>query len=467
VIRQLYRGLVRYDQEGAPALDLAASIESEDNTTWTITLKEGYTFTNGEPVNADAFIRAWNYAADGDNTQNNAYFMSRIAGIEESAAGADELSGLAKVDDLTFTVTLSAPFVGFPTIVGYSGFFPVAEECLADFDACNETPIGNGPYKIEGSWDHNIGITLVRNDDFPEAGWSNPDTIEYRIYSDIGAGYAAFQAGEIDFMYTIPPERYQEIVSTYADTLFEQPSDSFTYVGFPLYNENFQNPQIRQALSMAIDRQAIIDNVFDGRFVPATGLVFPEFAGARTDVCAYCVFDPEAAAALLEEAGGWQGGTLKLEANAGAGHEVWMQAVGDQLRANLGIEYELAINLEFPEYLARGEAQEYEGPFRRGWGPDYPFLETYLGPLHATDGSANDQGYSNPDVDALLVEGAAAATLEEAYPIYNQAEDVILEDMPVIPMWFQKVAAIWGENVTSINWNPVNDAQYGLFTMAG
>ncbi|HEX6337476.1 MAG TPA: ABC transporter substrate-binding protein, partial [Jiangellaceae bacterium] len=90
IVRQLYSGLVDYDSEGAPVLDLAESIESEDNQTWTIKIKDGYTFHNGEPVDADSFIRAWNYAADGDNAQNNAYFMSRIVGIDEAQEdGAD------------------------------------------------------------------------------------------------------------------------------------------------------------------------------------------------------------------------------------------------------------------------------------------------------------------------------------------------------------------------------------------
>src|SRR5690606_32487745 len=108
VIRQLYSGLVDYDAEGAPQLDLAESIETEDNQTWTIKIKDGYTFHNGEPVNADSFIRAWNYTADGDNAWENAYFMNRIVGFDESQDGADELCGLAKVDDLTFTVELDA-----------------------------------------------------------------------------------------------------------------------------------------------------------------------------------------------------------------------------------------------------------------------------------------------------------------------------------------------------------------------
>lgn len=466
VIRQLYSGLVDYDAEGAPQLDLAESIETEDNQTWTIKIKDGYTFHNGEPVNADAFIRAWNFTADGDNAQENAYFMNRLAGFEESQDGADELSGLTKVDDMTFTVELNAPFVGFPAVVGYSGFFPMAEECLADTDACNETPIGNGPYQIEGSWEHEVGITLARYEDYPDEGKSNPDVLDYRIYTEIDAAYAAFQAGELDVMYTVPPERYQEIVSTMPDRLFEEPNHGFTYLGVPKYLEEFEDPRIAQAFSMAIDRQPIIDAVFDGRFTPAEGAVSPQFEGFRPGACQYCTFNPEEARSLLEEAGGWQGGTLTLWANAGAGHENWLQAVGDQLRENLGIEYELEISLDFPEYLERAGAHEFTGLFRLGWGPDYPVIETYLTPLYYTNSSSNYSGYSNEEFDSLIQQGDSAATLEEAITFYQQAEDIVLEDLPHIPMWFGKWAAIWSENVETFVWTPINEPEYGQMVMA-
>ncbi|HEX6338974.1 MAG TPA: ABC transporter substrate-binding protein, partial [Jiangellaceae bacterium] len=424
-------------------------------------------FHNGEPVDADSFIRAWNYAADGDNAQNNAYFMSRIVGIDEAQEdGADELSGVSKVDDMTLEVELKEPFVGFEAVLGYSGFFPVAEECLADFDACNETPIGNGPYQVEGEWQHNVGVTLTRYEDYPDEGKSNPDTLEYQIFSDVDAAYAAFQAGEIDVMYTIPPARYQEVIAQQGDRVYEAPSHSFTYLGLPLYLEQFEDVNVRRALSMAIDRQAIIDAVYDGRFTPADGLVSPQFDGYREGACETCMFDPEQAQQLLDEAGGWQGGTVILEANAGAGHEDWLQAVGDQWRENLGIDYELQVNLDFPEYLARSDAGEFEGAFRLGWGPDYPVMETYLAPLYGTGGSSNNARYDNPEFDDLIRQGDSAASLEEAIPLYQQAEDMVLEDMPVIPMWFGRVAAIWSENVEQFVWNPINDPEYGQMVVA-
>ncbi|MEV1143654.1 ABC transporter substrate-binding protein [Micromonospora sp. NPDC049799] len=476
VIRQLYRGLVKYNTEtGAPENDLAESIESTDQKLWTIKIKSGYTFDNGEPVNADAFIRSWNYAAYGPNAQNNGYFMKRIAGIKDVSSTdpdgegpkkapepkAKELSGLKKVDDLTFTVELDSPFSGFPTTIGYPGFSPMAKACVDAADKCNETPIGNGPYKIEGSWQHNVAINLVRSDSWKgEPG--KPDKITYRIFADVDAGYAAFQAGELDVMYTLPPARYKEAKSTYADRLFEQPGDSFTYVGMPIYQPEFQKKEIRQALSLAIDRQSIIDAVFDGRFTPASGYVAPSFQGARDNICQYCKKDVEKAKQLLQQAGGWPAGKkLTLWANAGAGHEKWLQAVGDQIKAALGIDYELKVNLQFAEYLETADSKKFTGPFRLGWGPDYPYLETYLAPLYSTGADSNNSTFTNAQFDELLKQGDAAKNIDEAIPFYQKAEDILVEELPVIPMWWSKTAAVYGENVDKFVWNPVADADYG------
>ncbi|NIL56575.1 peptide ABC transporter substrate-binding protein [Salinispora arenicola] len=479
VIRQLYRGLVKYNAEtGEAENDLAESITSDDKKLWTIKLKDGYTFDNGEPVDAESFIRSWNYAAYGPNAQNNGYFMKRIAGIKDVTAEdpdgdgpktapepkAKTLSGLKKVDDLTFTVELSSPFTGFPTTIGYSGFFPMAQACVDDADACNETPIGNGPYKIEGAWERGVQINLTRSDSWNgEPG--KPDKINYRIFADVGSGYSAFQAGELDVMYTLPPERFKDAKASYGDRLFEQPGDSFNYVGMPLYNENFKDKRVRQAFSLAIDRQSIVDAVFDGRYSPATGFIAPTFQGAREGVCTYCKKDVEKAKALLAEAGGWKGGKLVLWANAGAGHDAWLQAVGDQIKAALGIDYELKVNLQFPEYLETADNRKFTGPFRLGWGPDYPFLETYLTPVYGTGSDSNNSTFSNPDFDSLMKQGDSAATIDEAITFYQKGEDILAEELPVIPMFWRKEAALYSENVDNFVWNQVSGADYGATSL--
>jgi ABC-type oligopeptide transport system substrate-binding subunit len=482
VIRQVYRGLVKYNGEtGAAENDMAESITSTDNITWTIKIKSGYKFTNGEAVNSDAFIRGWNYTAYGPNAQNNAYFMSRIEGIDDVTSGKDpdgdgplkapdpaakELSGLKKVDDTTFTVKLVEPFSGFPATIGYSGFFPVAKACLDNFDACNETPIGNGPYKIDGSWKHDDSITLVKNPDYAGDDKGKADKLTYKIYADVGAGYDAFTAGDLDVMYTIPPAKYKDAKSTLGDRLFEQPSNNFTYLEFPLYDPAFQNKKLRQAFSLAIDRKAIIDAVFDGRFSPAEGVVSPLFDGYRPNACANCKTDVTKAKQLLAEAGGWPAGKkLALWANAGAGHDKWLQAVGDQLKAALNIDYELKINLQFAQYLETKGNHGFDGPARAGWGPDYPVLETYLAPLYGTKGSSNDSTYSNTKFDDLIKQGNGAKTPADGIKFYQQAEDIIVDDLPVVPMWFGKITAVYGEGVNKFVFNNISGVSYGEITL--
>lgn len=470
VIRQMFRGLVKYNAEtGAPELDLAESIETEDNQTWTIKVKEGYTFSNGEPVDADSFLRAWNYAGNLKNAQNNAYFMNRIAGFEEMQSEdvkPDEtFSGLKKVDDYTFTVELSEPFVGLEAILGYSGFFPVAEECLADFDACNEEPITNGPYQMAAPWEHNVQIQLERFDDWAgDEGDHVSDTLTYKIYDSVETAYAAFQGGELDIMYSIPPTELGEIEEAQGENIYQVPGDSFTYVGMPLYDPQFDNKELRQAFSMAINRQAIIDAIFNGAFFPATGFVSPNFDGYQEGVCEYCTYDLERAQELYESSGGYDG-KLTLWANAGAGHEDWLQAVGDQLNEAFGIEYELRVDLDFPAYLELADNEGFDGPFRLGWGPDYPVMETYLAPLYGTGASSNSSGYSNPEFDELIAAGDASPTLEEAIPQYQAAEQLVAEDLPVIPMWFSLETKIWSDNVAEFKYNTISDVEYGQIVL--
>jgi ABC-type transport system substrate-binding protein len=393
--------------------------------------------------------------------------MSKIVGAEEMGGEepeAEELAGVTKVDDYTFEVELVSAFAAWPATVGYSGFFPIAEECLDDMDACNETPIANGPYMIEGSWEHDEQVVLVKNPDWKgEPG--KADKLIYTIYADFDAGYAAFQAGDLDVMYSIPPSEFKNAQAELGDRLYTRPSNAFTYMGIPLYQPQFQDVRVRQALSLAIDRQAIIDAVFDGRFFVAQGVVSPNFPGYRPGVCEYCKFDPDRAKELLAEAGGWTSGALELWANAGAGHDAWVQAVGDQLKENLGIDYTLRISLEFPEYLETAANDGFTGPYRLGWGPDYPVLETYLGPLYTTGGSSNDTGFTNEEVDSLVADGNAADSTDDAIALYQQAEDIVVEELPVLPMWFGQVAAVYAETVDTFRYNPISGLAYHEITL--
>jgi ABC-type transport system substrate-binding protein len=186
---------------------LAESVEpNEDQTVWTVKLKDGRTFHNGEPVNADAFLRAWNYSQNPKNAQATAGFMSRIKG----AGKGKEMAGLKKVDDTTFEVTLNGPFSQFGAMMSYSpAFAPIAQACLDDIDACNEQPIGTGPYQMDGKWRHDQGITVTKWADYQGESQGQADTIEFQMFTSPTAAYRDFQNGGVDVL-TLAPEVYLE-----------------------------------------------------------------------------------------------------------------------------------------------------------------------------------------------------------------------------------------------------------------
>ncbi|MHA6758656.1 peptide ABC transporter substrate-binding protein [Streptacidiphilus sp. PAMC 29251] len=454
VIRQLFKGLVESDPEtGAPVNLIAESLESTDNTVWTITLKQGFRFHDGQPVTADSFIDAWNFAAYEPNAQTNRGFFDRIAGF-----GGDTLTGLRKLGEYRFEVTLTEPYSGFPAMLGYSAFFPLPPAAFTDPAGYRAHPIGNGPYRLD-VWEPEVRIALSRADDWggPVAG---TDRLTFRMYPTLEAGYAGFEAGEHDMMDNIPAEKYSEVRSRFPDQVFEQASNSYSYLGVPLYLPAFQQKLVRQALSLAIDRQAIIDTVYDGQYLPAGSILSPNFLGYREDAGGYCSFDPERARALLAEAGGWQGGTLALHSNIGGGHEPWLELVAQQLEQNLGIRSELRVEHPFAGYFAQAKEKGYTGLFRRAWAPDYAWAESYLRPILGNGGSANQQFYDSPEFDKLVSQGDNAATQAEGVAFYQAAEDVALEDMPIIPLWFQKTSVLYSTRVTRYVRNIINGSDY-------
>jgi oligopeptide transport system substrate-binding protein len=468
VIEPLWTGLIEYNTETSEPeyTGVAESIESEDNTTWTVTLKDGWTFHDGTPVTAQSFVDAWNYTSLSTNAQGNSYFFGSIEGYDALQAETDdagnviaeptatEMTGLEVVDDLTFTVTLTAPYAQWPTTTGYNAFMPLPEAFFEDPDAFGEQPIGNGPFQAEEPFVEGQGVTLTRYDDYGGDEPANADAVEIRVYTDVNTAYTDVQAGNLDIVDDIPPDAIGSVEDEFGERFIEREQGDITYLWFPLYNERFADPRVRQAFSLAIDRQAIIDAVFNGTRAAAGSFISPVVNGSRPDACQYCEADPERANELLDEAGFDRSEPLELWFNAGAGHDEWMQAVGNQLRENLGIEYSLRGDLEFAQYLPLLDEQGATGPFRLGWVMDYPTPENFLGPTFTTAAQppvgSNSGFYSNTEFDALIEEGNSADTEEAAIEAYQQAEDIILEELPALPMWFGLTQSVHSENVTNV-----------------
>ncbi|HJX42882.1 MAG TPA: ABC transporter substrate-binding protein [Geodermatophilus sp.] len=467
VISSLWTGLVRYSDEGEVDYSgVAESIESEDNTTWTVTLKDGWTFHDGTPVDAQSFVDAWNYTAFSPNAQGAASYLSRIQGYadlqapvdaEGNATGepaAQQMSGLAVVDERTFTVTLSSPFSNFPAITGYNSFHPLPDAFFENPEAFGTRPIGNGPFQAEEDFVPGQGITLTRYEDYAGEDAAQADSIDYSVYADVSTAYTDVQAGNLDIVDVIPPDVIESAEGEFGDRFIRTESSQITYLSFPTYDQRFADPRVRQAFSMAVDREAISEAIFQGTRAPADSFIPPVIDGYREGSCTYCTLDPDQANQLLDEAGFDRSRPVDLWFNAGAGHDAWMEAVGNQLRENLGVEYTLQGNLDFAEYLPLLESRGVTGPFRYGWSFDYPAPDSYLTPLFTAASLApagsNYSFYTNPEVDALITQGDQAETVEAGIEDYQAAEDIIAEEMPMAPMFFTEIQSVTSENVANV-----------------
>jgi oligopeptide transport system substrate-binding protein len=449
VLAALFSPLVDFDEANKPFEVAAESITTTDNKVWTVKLKDGSTFHNGEKVTADSYINAWNYGAYGPNAQDNNYFFDKIEGYADlnpedtkATPKASKLTGLKKVDDNTFTVTLNDPFSEFKAILGYTAFYPLpnaawddpAASVLALKKGFEDAPIGNGPFKMKGNWQHDSQVEVEKYADFkgtqPKIGGAL-----FRIYQNDSAEYADLLANNIDVVKTIPTANLGTAADDLGDRYQQSPASTLQLLAFPTFDKRFEKPEVRKAISMAINREEIAKAVFQGSQKAAYSFVSPVVAGYRDKTCgAACDFNPTEAKAMYEAAGGPK--TLNITYNADGGHQQWVDATCNQLKNNLGVECVGTAEPKFADLLTKVENKKDVGMFRMGWVMDYPSMENYLGPLYTTNGSSNYYGYSNPAFDTLVKEGAAAPSADEAIKKYQAAEDLLAKDLPVLPLRF-------------------------------
>jgi len=461
IVSALFTGLVEYDPETAePRNAMAESITSPDEQTWTIRIKPGWTFHDGEPVTARSFVDAWNFAAYAGNGNGNASYFDKVQGYgdlqtrrpDAGHPATKEMSGLSVVDDTTFTVRLVESFSQFPVLLGFQAFYPLPRAAYGDRRAFEEAPIGNGPFQMHGRWRHDEFIRLKR---FP-AYKGRPavaDAVEFRIYSKPGGGYEDLLAGSLDIANDIPPDQLAAARAEFKHGFVERRSSAFNYLGFPLWDNRFARRELRQAFSLAIDREAIVKAIYDGTREPAHSVINPLVPGSRPDACGLCTFDPARARRLLAAAGGWSG-PLDLWFPTSAENQPAIEAVANMFRANLGIGDVRFHVFDFAQFLSLVKARKVDGPFFSNWLMDYPSPQSYLAPLYTGGASTNRTGYASPAVDQRIAAGDRAPSMAAAVAAYQAAEDVILDDMPVIPLWFGRTRAVHGDRVTHVAIDP-------------
>jgi oligopeptide transport system substrate-binding protein len=464
IIDSIYAGLVYYAADGTPVNDMAESITSTDNINWDIKIKSGWKFTNGEEVTADSFVNAWQYGALLKNAQLNSYYFDAIEGFSYDKDSV--LTGLKVVSPTEFTVKLTSAQSDFPLRLGYTAFYPQPKAFFDDPKAFGENPIGNGPYMLaeKGAWKHNVEINLVKNPDYKGGRLAKNGGLKIVFYATLDAAYADLQADNLDVMAGIPDSALKTYQADLGDRSVMQGAavfQSFTIPGRLAHFSGEEGKLRRAALSMAFDRQQIIDVIFNGTRKPARDFTSPVIAGWTDKLTGSEVLDynPTKAKELWAKADAiskWSG-KFELAYNADGGHQGWVDAVTNAIKNTLGIDAQGKAYPTFAELRTKVTDKTIKEAFRTGWQADYPALANFLAPIYQTAAGANDGQYSNPAVDALFAKGNSSKTLADANKAYQDAQVILLQDLPAIPLWYGITDGGWSTKVSGVKygWNGV------------
>lgn len=476
----LFSRLISFDAQGNASNEVAESIEANsDATQYTIKIKSGWKFTDGTAVTAESFTKAWSYVANAKNAQLCSSFFSTIKGYDElqdadNLTGDEQLEGLTIVSDTEFTVDLNQSDSVFAVKMGYSAFAPLPESFYDDPEAFGESPVGNGPYKFS-SWDHDNEIVLVKNPDYKGNRTPKNDGVTFKIYTKDEAAYADIQSGSLDVMESVPASATKTFESDSTVQAYNKAGSVTQQFTIPSNLKHFEagteeGTLRRQAISMAINRENICEKVLNGTGTPATEFTSPLTPGYSDSLegADNLKYNESKAKELWEKANAISAWTsddkLTFAYNADGGHETIYTAVVNSINNVLGSE--VAATNPFPtfsEFRTAVSNRQVEGAFRSGWQPDYPSAENYLVQRFASaaaDGNgSNDGDYKNTKFDELISQAAAAQTTDDANKLYQQAQEVILNDLPSIPMYYANAYGVASTNVTGfeMNWQNLPD----------
>lgn len=490
VTQVLFDALTDFDKLDPSKLVPAAAISwepNEDATVWTFNLNPDGKFSDGTPVTAEDFVYAWNRVVDPETVNTStgqpdpsiiSYHLGFVKGFNELVEGeADTLEGVRAVDDLTFEVTLSEPFADFEYVVAHPALAPVPKKYVeegVEFEgetvAYGEMPIGNGAFKMAEPWKHNQYIKVERNENY--AG-DQPylDGVEFRIFKDPETAYIEFEAGNLDFT-QIGEGKIKDAEGKYGtsdDGYTSQPGKQVIlgaetatyYLILNMEDEYLKNTELRRAISLAINRAAICEIVFEGTREPADNIVPPGLAGYEEGAWADARYDVDAAKAALEAAGFPNGEglpKLQLAFNSGGGHERIMELIQADLRA-IGVETEFS-SADFPVYLKQLDEGNHQIA-RLGWVADYPIAYNFLYSLFDSNSGDNKSAYKNPAIDAAIVDAEKTTDGDERIAKFQEISRKIAADVPVAPLMFYKHHHVGSDRIRDFVFGPM---YFGDFT---
>lgn len=434
-VMQIFSGLVAFDEDMNLVPDIAERWESnKDGDTYTFYLREGVMFHNGNEVNAWDFKYSWERACNpGTGSPTAATYLNDIVGAKEMLAGeVDEIEGVKVVDNYTLQVSIDSPKSYFLAKLTYPVAFVVDEADVESGRGWWREPEGTGPFKLKG-WDEGELLLLERNELYYRD--ENKARVSYIAFCLSGAPMQMYETGEIDvtYVYLQDLERAMDETNPLNQELNIFPELSLFYIAFNTSKPPFDNPDVRRAFCYAIDKDRVISQVLKDSVSRADVIVPPGIPDYDGDVQGLS-YDLDKAKELID------GTTIPplTFTTSGEGGYVpsSLMAILYQWEQNLDVKIEVR-QLEDDAYFYKLD-EEKDQMFFYGWVSDYPDPQNFLEVLFGS-GSENNKGeYSNPDVDNLLEQAAIEQNNETSFEAYQKAEQMIIDDAPCLPLWFNQ-----------------------------
>jgi|Deesub1362B_J571_1020462.scaffolds.fasta_scaffold01948_3 ABC-type transport system substrate-binding protein len=440
-IVEIFSGLVTINEELEVVPDIAKSWDvSEDGTVYTFYLRKDVKFHDGKPVTAHDFKYSIERACDPKTGSVVAdTYLGDIVGAKEKLRGeAEEVSGVRVIDDYTLEITIDAPKVYFLAKLTYPTAFVVDKENVeGPHQPWTDFPNGTGPFKLaEYRW--GLRIVLERN----ELYYGEPKPALDRVNFILAGGspMTMYETGELD---SVPVgladfERVMDPTNPLNKELYMvKPTYSTFYIGFNVNKPPFDDKKVRQAFNYAVDKDKYVKVVWKGMQIKANGILPPGMPGYNEELEGY-PYDPEKARQLIAESkyGSVENFPEITISVPGRGGAVARQvaAIVEMYKRNLGVDITIE-QTEWAIYLSDLKAGRYQMfGITAGWIADYPDPQDFLEILFHSKSETNHTGYSNPEVDRLLEEAAVEKDFEKRMKLYQEAEKIILDDAPWVPL---------------------------------
>lgn len=470
IVRDLFEGLMNQDEDGNLVPGVATGYTTNDTKdVYTFTLRDDAKWSNGDPVVAGDFVYAWKRAVDPELSSPYAWFMELMS-IENASAiiagdmPVDEL-GVTAIDDKTLEVKLSAPLPYFPQMTTHSTTMPAPQKVIEEFgDAWTkpENIVSNGAYVLTEHLPQERSVR-ERNPMY----WDNDNTIIDKVVAlvinDENVALTRYLAGELDRT-EVPAGQFPRLSGEYPEEAISFPRLCNYYYTFNLSEsgpEAFKDQRVREALSLAVDRKIIVENILAGgqpeayTFTPAAtaGFTVPD-----VEMAAMSQTERDARAKeLLAEAGYGPDNplTFSMIYNTSEAHKKVAVALSQMWKQKLGVEPELS-NMEWKVFLETRGNQDFDLA-RGAWCGDYNEASTFLDLLQS-DSGYNDGKFANDRLDELMKE---AKTSDDTGPLYTEVEQIIAAEVPVIPIYHYAGVYMMDSDVG--NW-PVNNVEQNWYS---